>query len=133
MLNLLTNAVKFTPDGGHVAVGGPTRRRRPRVTVTDNGIGIAPEDRERIFESFQQGRRGPPQEEGTGLGLTLSRRIVELFGGRLWLDSGARGRQHLRLHRPARAVRRAADRPHRADEAHLPVVVLVDDDRARST
>ncbi len=57
------------------------------VTVTDTGIGVPPEDQERIFESFQQGRRGPSKEEGTGLGLTLSRRIVELFGGRMWLES----------------------------------------------
>ena len=57
------------------------------VTVTDTGVGIPPEDRERIFESFQQGGRGVAREEGTGLGLTLSRRIVELFDGRLWLES----------------------------------------------
>ena len=57
------------------------------VTVTDTGIGVPPEDQERIFESFQQGRRGAPKEEGTGLGLTLSRRIVGLFGGRMWLES----------------------------------------------
>ena len=56
-------------------------------TVTDTGIGVPPEDQERIFESFQQGRRGPAKEEGTGLGLTLSRRIVGLFGGRMWLES----------------------------------------------
>jgi len=61
------------------------------VTVTDTGIGVPPEDRERIFESFQQGGRGAPKEEGTGLGLTLSRRIVELFGGRLWLEPGPEG------------------------------------------
>ena len=57
------------------------------MAVTDTGIGVAPEDQERIFESFQQGGRGAPKEEGTGLGLTLSRRIVELFGGRMWLES----------------------------------------------
>jgi CheY-like chemotaxis protein len=57
------------------------------ITVTDTGIGVPPEDRERIFESFQQGGRGASREEGTGLGLTLSRRIVELLGGRMWLES----------------------------------------------
>ena len=57
------------------------------ITVRDTGQGIAVEDRERIFESFQQGRRGAPKEEGTGLGLTLCRRIVTLLGGRIWLES----------------------------------------------
>ena len=57
------------------------------ISVTDTGIGVPEADRERIFESFQQGGRGSSREEGTGLGLTLSRRIVELLGGRMWLES----------------------------------------------
>jgi signal transduction histidine kinase len=57
------------------------------ITVTDTGIGVPEADRERIFESFQQGGRGSTREEGTGLGLTLSRRIVELLGGRMWLET----------------------------------------------
>ena len=57
------------------------------MSVEDTGIGIPETDRERIFESFQQGGRGASREEGTGLGLTLSRRIVELLGGRMWLES----------------------------------------------
>ena len=87
VLNLVTNAVKFTGDGGSVAVRA---RRTPvdiEVTVSDTGVGIPQADRERIFESFQQGGRGASREEGTGLGLTLSRRIVELLGGRMWLES----------------------------------------------
>ena len=88
VLNLMTNAVKFTGDGGSVVVravrDGP-RDRRSRST--DTGIGVPEADRERIFESFQQGGRGSSREEGTGLGLTLSRRIVELLGGRMWLES----------------------------------------------
>jgi signal transduction histidine kinase/ActR/RegA family two-component response regulator len=87
VLNLLTNAVKFTGDGGAVrlrAVRGPGT---VDITVEDTGIGIPEADRERIFESFQQGGRGSSREEGTGLGLTLSRRLVELLGGRMWLES----------------------------------------------
>ena len=88
VINLLTNAVKFTGDGGSVVVRA-TRSDADVVTITvrDTGIGVPPSDRERIFESFQQGGRGPTREEGTGLGLTLSRRIVELLGGRMWLQS----------------------------------------------
>ena len=86
-LNLVSNAVKFTPDGGSVVIRAVEVDTDLRVTVTDTGVGIPIEDRVRIFESFQQGGRGASREEGTGLGLTLSRRIVELFGGRMWLVS----------------------------------------------
>jgi signal transduction histidine kinase/CheY-like chemotaxis protein len=87
LLNLLSNAVKFTRTGGAVDLRVTTDGSALTVTVTDTGIGIAPEDTERIFESFQQGGRTTAQQEGTGLGLTLSKRIVELFGGRMWVDS----------------------------------------------
>jgi len=87
VLNLMTNAVKFTGDGGSVVVRAARGASEIDITVTDTGIGVPEADRERIFESFQQGGRGSSREEGTGLGLTLSRRIVELLGGRMWLDS----------------------------------------------
>src|SRR4029078_7936676 len=70
-----------------VCVGGCRGATDRTVTVTATCIGVLIEDQERIFESFQQGRRGAPKEQGTGLGLTLSRRIVWLFGGRMWLKS----------------------------------------------
>lgn len=87
VVNLLSNAVKFTPDGGTVLARARVVGDELVVSVADSGIGVQAADRERIFESFQQGGRGSTSEEGTGLGLTLSRRIVELMGGRLWLDS----------------------------------------------
>ena len=87
LLNLLSNAVKFTPDGGEVRVHAHCSEQDLTVTVVDTGVGVPTEDRERIFESFQQGERGVAREEGTGLGLSLTRRIVELFGGRLWMES----------------------------------------------
>ena len=86
VINLLSNAVKFTPDGGTITVDATVDGRDVVVTVTDTGIGIAPADQERIFESFQQGR-SIATREGTGLGLSLCRRIVGLMGGRMWLDS----------------------------------------------
>jgi signal transduction histidine kinase/CheY-like chemotaxis protein len=87
VVNLVGNAVKFTPAGGAVQVRARRELDQLTVSVADTGIGIPEEDREKIFESFQQGARGPVKEEGTGLGLTLCRRIVELFGGRITLDS----------------------------------------------
>ncbi len=87
LLNLVTNAVKFTGDGGAVLVQAERQGPEVLISVTDTGIGVPEADRERIFESFQQGGRGSSREEGTGLGLTLSRRLVELLGGRMWLES----------------------------------------------
>ena len=87
VLNLLSNAVKFTPEGGHVGVRASIRDQDLVVEVVDTGPGVAVEDRQRIFDSFQQGARHPEQTEGTGLGLTLSKRILELHGGRIWVES----------------------------------------------
>ncbi|MEO7270214.1 MAG: response regulator [Knoellia sp.] len=87
LLNLLSNAVKFTADGGSVVVAATRLPDSLEVTVSDTGIGIAPADQERIFDSFQQGTRSARTVEGTGLGLTLTRRIVELHGGRVWVRS----------------------------------------------
>ena len=87
LLNLLGNAVKFTPEGGTVTVSVWTEGPELLVTVADTGIGIADSDRARIFDSFQQGARSASSSEGTGLGLTLTRRIVELHGGRIWVES----------------------------------------------
>lgn len=128
VLNLLSNAVKFTPDGGSVAMRAYREGTELVVTVTDTGIGVPPEDRERIFESFQQGRRGAPKEEGTGLGLTLTRRIVGLFGGRLWLDSEVGVGSTFGFSVPGLPERKSQDLP--AEREGLPVVVLVDQDRA---
>ena len=128
VLNLLSNAVKFTPDGGEVRIRARRSDDQLQVTVTDTGVGVPPEDRERIFESFQQGRRGAPKEEGTGLGLTLTRRIVELFGGRLWVRSevavGSTFGFTIPVARP-HAHRAASSAP----GAERTTVVLVDDDR----
>lgn len=99
VFNLLGNALKFTPEGGDVTLSaaawhGATGNGRPavRVTVTDTGIGIAPGDRERVFDAFEQldasyGRR----QQGSGLGLAIARRLVELHGGRIWVDSPGLG------------------------------------------
>jgi signal transduction histidine kinase len=87
IFNLLSNAVKFTPAGGAVGVTTDRVDGEVRVSVADTGPGLAPEDHERIFAEFQQTDAGVEQGEGTGLGLALSKRLVELHGGRIWVDS----------------------------------------------
>ena len=88
VLNLLTNAVKFTPTGGRVELRAKRDGAGVVVSVADTGIGIAPADQARVFEEFTQARAGETREqEGTGLGLTLSRAFVELHGGRLSVES----------------------------------------------
>ncbi len=89
VLNLLSNAVKFTPEGGRVDVRASIRGQDLVVLVADTGVGVQAEDRERIFDAFQQGTQSSGQVEGTGLGLTLSKRILELHGGRIWVESQA--------------------------------------------
>ena len=88
MLNLLSNAVKFTPDGGQVDVSAKRLNGQLEVAVRDTGIGIAPEDQTAVFEEFKQvGRDRLKKAEGTGLGLALTKRFVELHGGAIRLDS----------------------------------------------
>lgn len=88
VLNLLTNAVKFTNAGGSVHVSARVEGESAQIEVRDTGIGIAEDEQERVFEAFQRGGRDArTSTEGTGLGLTLSKRIVELHGGRMWMQS----------------------------------------------
>ena len=87
VFNLLSNAVKFTPRGGRVVVASSREDGEVLVSVTDTGPGITADDQERIFEEFQQTDVGLRQREGTGLGLALSKRLVELHRGRIWVES----------------------------------------------
>ena len=87
LLNLLSNAIKFTPEGGRIAVGAKPVNGSIEVSVTDTGVGIAPEDQEAVFEEFRQVGTSDKKVEGTGLGLTLCRKFVELHGGRIWVKS----------------------------------------------
>jgi signal transduction histidine kinase len=88
VVNLLSNAVKFTPDGGRVDVSARKHDGKIEVAVRDTGIGIAPQDHAAVFEEFKQvGRDYTKKAEGTGLGLTLTKRFVELHGGAISLES----------------------------------------------
>jgi signal transduction histidine kinase len=89
VFNLLSNAIKFTPAGGRVRVSAREDADTVQVAVADTGPGIAEDDREAIFEVFLQGsvRSADARQEGSGLGLALARKLVELHGGRLWVES----------------------------------------------
>lgn len=102
LYNLLSNAIKFTPDGGTVAVRGEwvaalekdaapvpeAEATAIRVSVSDTGIGIAPGDQETIWEEFRQVKSSSAEgQQGTGLGLAVTRRVVRLLGGDIWLKS----------------------------------------------
>jgi signal transduction histidine kinase len=86
VFNLLSNAVKFTPPDGRIDISARLDDGEVEIAVVDTGPGIAPEELETIFEEFEQTSDGK-QAEGTGLGLPLSRKLVELHGGRLWVES----------------------------------------------
>jgi len=87
VLNLLSNAIKFTPEGGRIEVRAGPVDGNVEISVSDTGVGIAPEDQEAIFEEFRQVGTAAKKVEGTGLGLALSRKFVELHGGRIWVKS----------------------------------------------
>jgi GAF domain-containing protein len=88
LLNLLSNAVKFTPEGGRIGIKARQADGGVEISVSDTGIGIAPEDQAKIFEEFRQaGGDYAHKKEGTGLGLTLAKKFVELHGGRIWVES----------------------------------------------
>ena len=87
VLNLLSNAIKFTPEGGRIEVRAVLVDGSVEISLTDTGVGIAPADQEAIFEEFRQVGTAEKKAEGTGLGLTLCRKFIELHGGRIWVTS----------------------------------------------
>jgi len=92
MYNLLSNAVKFTPERGSITIEANFNDDEFLVSVTDTGIGIEPKNQEAIFDEFKQlDSSRARQYEGTGLGLSLTRRLVELHGGRIWVESEGLG------------------------------------------
>jgi signal transduction histidine kinase len=89
LLNLLSNAIKFTPEGGRIGVGAALENGAVEVSVSDTGVGIAPEDHEAVFEEFRQVGASAAKQEGTGLGLALCRKFIELHGGTIRVKSQA--------------------------------------------
>jgi PAS domain S-box-containing protein len=145
MYNLLSNAIKFTPDGGKVLVSAAIQNAtradsRPageslRVTVADTGIGIKAKDQERVFKEFEQvdssyGR----QQQGTGLGLALTKRLVELHGGRIWVESeGVEGKGSafiflIPIPKAEAEPMQLTDKPDARDDTIRPLVLVVTND-----
>ena len=86
--NLLSNAIKFTPEKGHIEITAEDHEEAVVVSVRDNGVGIAPEDHNRIFERFYQARAEHiAGHGGIGIGLTIVKHLVELHGGQVWVKS----------------------------------------------
>jgi PAS domain S-box-containing protein len=134
LLNLLGNAVKFTPDGGKIWVEATERPSWLTVSVRDTGLGVPIEEQEAIFDAFRQvGATTKGIKEGTGLGLAITRRLVEEHGGRIWVESEPGKGARLSFTMPA-------DRASIAEAAHQdaggirtglprerPLVLVVDD------
>jgi signal transduction histidine kinase len=109
LLNLLGNAIKFT-EAGSVRVSAERQGSDLRISVRDTGIGVPPEDIERIFESFQQGKSGMSGKyQGTGLGLAICRQLVEMHGGRIWVKSSPGQGSTFTFTIPQRAVPEAIE------------------------
>ncbi|MBS7623186.1 PAS domain S-box protein [Candidatus Bathyarchaeota archaeon] len=89
--NLLSNASKFTPEGGRIILSAAEDEEAVKVQVSDTGIGIRSQDLNRVFEPFTYIRK-PIQTEGTGLGLSITKGMVEAHGGRIWVESAGEGR-----------------------------------------
>ncbi len=139
LYNLLSNAIKFTPEGGRVEVRAEVLVGCVRIGVADTGIGIAPEDQARLFGVFEQvdssyGR----QQQGTGLGLALTRKLVELHGGQIWIESEGAGKGSTFIFELPLTQSKAESNGHEvevggnADVSIRPLVLVVEDDpRAR--
>ncbi len=128
--NLLSNAIKFTEPGGSVTFAIETDAEKARLSVTDTGTGIPAGELERIFEAFQQGSRtGRAQVEGTGLGLALTRQLVEAHGGRIEVQSEVGVGSTFTVDLPRR-VAGGLDVPSPTLQPGRPVVLVVEDDPA---
>jgi PAS domain S-box-containing protein len=136
LLNLLGNAVKFTPDGGKIWVEAVERRGRVTVSVSDTGLGIPVEEQEAIFDAFHQaGATTKGLKEGTGLGLAISRRLVEEHGGRIWVESEPGKGARLSFTMPVGRAAAEEGAPGYVAATHTgarerPLVLVVDDEPA---
>jgi PAS domain S-box-containing protein len=131
LLNLVGNAIKFTPEGGHIQLIAAPDESGIRLEVQDNGPGIPADEQKRIFEAFYRLRRSGESIEGTGLGLAITQRLVELHGGQLGLRSevGKGSCFHFSLPRAAEVVRSSASGNRSPRSSHqAPRILVIEDD-----
>ncbi len=132
LMNLLGNAIKFTPNGGRIELAARVDGGRVRMEVSDNGPGIPPEEQRRIFEAFYRLRESGKKTEGTGLGLAITQRLVELHGAELSLKSqvGQGSRFYFSLPAAASAREPLARKTEPASRsADSPRILVIEDDR----
>lgn len=133
LMNLLGNAIKFTPDGGFIELNAFTVRGDVRIEVRDSGPGIPPEEQKRIFEAFYRLRESGTHTEGTGLGLAITHRLVELHGAELTLESElGRGSCFYFALPAAHGFRDSmpSKTPEFSDVPRLPRVLVIEDNKA---
>jgi signal transduction histidine kinase/CheY-like chemotaxis protein len=133
LLNLVSNAIKFTAEGGSVNVSARRRSNTVEISVADSGIGIAESEQAKIFSEFHQVDQGPGRRhEGTGLGLALTRRFAILHGGDVRVTSAPDKGSVFTLMLPIRGVSKAAQPPAPAlnGHGHGPLILIVEDDPA---
>jgi signal transduction histidine kinase/CheY-like chemotaxis protein len=129
--NLLSNAIKFTPEGGRVTVEAEQRGDRVAISVADNGVGIAPADQHRVFEEFQQVGDRTAREAGTGLGLALTRRLVEAHGGHIELWSQPTEGSRFTVYLPVAAPSPVAPPVAPAGPGQITILIIEDDPGAQ--
>jgi signal transduction histidine kinase/DNA-binding response OmpR family regulator len=132
LMNLLGNAIKFTPDGGLIELNASSVGENVRIEVRDNGPGIPPEEQKHIFEAFYRLRESGARTEGTGLGLAITHRLVELHGGELSLESevGRGSCFHFMLSAALGARHSISSKsPQLPSVPRLPRVLVIEDDR----
>ena len=136
--NLVSNAIKFTPEGGKVVVTAKAVEEGVLISVADSGIGIDPANLDRIFLEFEQVDSSyARQQEGTGLGLALTRRLVELHGGRIWVESEPGHGSTFSFVLPATPPSPVPEAPPQSTAAqstsdHRPMILVVEDEKAAS-
>jgi signal transduction histidine kinase len=108
LLNLMTNAVKFTPQGGSISIKAREQDSGVMVAVKDNGIGIAKEDQSRLFKPYSRIAADRQRQPGLGLGLALSKQVIELHSGRIWVESDSGSGSTFSFYLPRRPLTRAA-------------------------